>query len=65
MDPKLIAAARAAFPKQGACITLGAPVYAGECHPEPLVTLPCDSVADTRCEQGRGDGEARACNDEA
>jgi DNA helicase HerA-like ATPase len=40
MDPKLIAAARSAFPKAGPAVVLGAPVYAGECHPEPLVTLP-------------------------
>src|SRR5215470_5371950 len=40
MDPKLVAAARAAFPKQGAFITLGAPVANGECNPEPLVALP-------------------------
>ncbi len=40
MDPKLVAAARAAFPKQVGAVVLGAPVYAGECHPEPLVTLP-------------------------
>jgi DNA double-strand break repair helicase HerA and related ATPase len=40
MDPKLVDAARAAFPKQGASLVLGAPVYAGECHPEPLVALP-------------------------
>ena len=40
MDAKLVSAARAAFPKQGASLVLGAPVYAGECHPEPLVALP-------------------------
>jgi len=42
MDPKLIAARRAtAFPKGGPPPSSWAPpVYAGECHPEPLVTLP-------------------------
>ena len=40
MDPKLIAAVRAAFPDQGAAITLGAPVHQGECHPGALVRVP-------------------------
>src|SRR5260370_23382105 len=40
MDPKLIAAARAAFPKRGDCIALGAPLHSGECLPEPLIALP-------------------------
>jgi hypothetical protein len=40
MDAKLVAAARAAFPKQGKAVTLGAPLYAGECLAEPLVALP-------------------------
>jgi hypothetical protein len=31
-------AARAAFPSQGPSLTLGAPLYSGECHGEPLVT---------------------------
>ena len=42
VDPKVLAAVRAAFPwsqSQGA-VTLGAVVYNGACHPEPLVTLP-------------------------
>ena len=40
MDAKLVAAARAAFPPGERALVLGAPVYAGECHPEPLVALP-------------------------
>ena len=40
MDPKLVAAARAAFSAHGPSITLGAPLHAGECLPEPLVTIP-------------------------
>ena len=40
MDAKLIAAARSAFPTGGPTVVLGAPVYSGECHPEPLVALP-------------------------
>jgi hypothetical protein len=42
VDPRVLAAVRAAFPwsqSQGA-VTLGAVVYNGACHPEPLVTLP-------------------------
>jgi DNA helicase HerA-like ATPase len=40
MDEKLVAAARSAFPNTGTALVLGAPIYAGECHPEPLVALP-------------------------
>ncbi len=40
MDPKLIAAARAAFPADSSCIVLGSPMHGGECHPEPLVAVP-------------------------
>ena len=40
MDPKLLAAARAAFPANPKAVTLGAPVHRGECHPEPLVAVP-------------------------
>jgi len=40
MDPKLVAAARGAFPKRDGALVLGAPVSAGECLPEPLVALP-------------------------
>ena len=40
MDAKLVAAARSAFPKDASAVVLGAPLYAGECHPEPLVALP-------------------------
>ncbi len=41
MDPKLIEAARAAFPAdRSKSLTLGAPLEGKECHPEPLVALP-------------------------
>jgi hypothetical protein len=40
VDPKVIAAARQAFPGGQPAITLGALVHGGSCHPEPLVTLP-------------------------
>jgi DNA helicase HerA-like ATPase len=44
MDDKLTAAVRAAFPSDAAGLTLGAPVHAGECLPEPLVRLPLAMV---------------------
>ena len=43
IDAKLLAAARAAFPGPagaGRSVTLGAVVAGGECHPEPLVSIP-------------------------
>jgi DNA helicase HerA-like ATPase len=40
MEPRFLAAARASFPATPNALTLGAPVYQGECDPEPLVTLP-------------------------
>jgi DNA helicase HerA-like ATPase len=40
MDLKFLDAARAAFPAGPPSIVLGAPVRAGECHPEPLVRVP-------------------------
>jgi len=40
MDPKLVAAARAAFPASDAGVVLGAPLHDGACLPEPLVRLP-------------------------
>ncbi len=40
MDPKILDAARAAFPTSSATITLGAVVHKGECHPEPIVRIP-------------------------
>ncbi len=40
MDPKVIEDARAAFPQGIPAITLGAVLHEGECHPEPLVTIP-------------------------
>lgn len=36
MDAKLVAAARSAFPADGSAVVLGAPLYAGECHPAAL-----------------------------
>src|SRR5512139_2240415 len=44
MDAKLIAAARAVFPPGGDALVLGAPLYAGECHPEPLVRVGLDML---------------------
>jgi len=44
MDPKLIAAARAAFPASPNALVLGAPLHAGECHPEPLVRVGLDML---------------------
>ncbi len=40
VDPKVIAAAKAAFPPSPHAVTLGAVVHGGACDPEPLVTLP-------------------------
>jgi len=40
MDEKVLADARACFPASAAALTLGAVVHAGECAPEPVVTLP-------------------------
>ena len=40
MDSKFIDSVRKAHPAGAPTLTLGAPVLAGECHPEPLVTLP-------------------------
>ncbi|MEO5619014.1 MAG: helicase HerA-like domain-containing protein, partial [Candidatus Eisenbacteria bacterium] len=40
MKSEVIAAARTAFPPGPQRIVLGAVVHGGECHPEPLVTLP-------------------------
>jgi hypothetical protein len=42
LDPKLLAAARAAFrgDDDGPTVALGAVVHEGACHPEPLVRLP-------------------------
>jgi hypothetical protein len=42
IDPKLLAAARAAFPAHdtGAAVKLGAVVAGGDCHPEPLLAIP-------------------------
>jgi DNA helicase HerA-like ATPase len=40
IDPKLVAAARAAFAYGGKALTLGAPISGGACLPEPLVRLP-------------------------
>ena len=40
MDEKVLTDARASFPASKAALTLGAVVHAGECAPEPVVTLP-------------------------
>ncbi|HEX6747734.1 MAG TPA: helicase HerA-like domain-containing protein [Longimicrobium sp.] len=40
MDPKVIEAARAAFPPSAGTVTLGAVVHEGQCAPEPLIHLP-------------------------
>ncbi|MEP6692552.1 MAG: helicase HerA-like domain-containing protein, partial [Gemmatimonadaceae bacterium] len=40
MDAKLLAAAKAAFPKTANAITLGAIVHDGECRAEPGITIP-------------------------
>ena len=40
MDSKVLDAARAAFPPATNTVTLGAVIHGGECHPEPLVTIP-------------------------
>src|SRR5262245_62248104 len=40
MDAKLLSAVRAAFPSSAKAVTLGAPLHGGECHPEPLVSVP-------------------------
>lgn len=40
VDPKVVAAAKAAFPSQPQSILLGAVVHDGKCDPEPLVRIP-------------------------
>jgi DNA helicase HerA-like ATPase len=40
MEPQFLESVRAAFPPGPGSITLGGPLLAGECHPEPLVRLP-------------------------
>jgi DNA double-strand break repair helicase HerA and related ATPase len=40
MDAKLLSAVRSTFAGSASSVTLGAPVYQGECAPEPLVRLP-------------------------
>ncbi|MEO5579461.1 MAG: helicase HerA-like domain-containing protein, partial [Gemmatimonadaceae bacterium] len=44
MDSKVLDAARAAFPKADSVVTLGAVVHNGECHPDPLVTVPISMI---------------------
>jgi len=41
-DAGVLAAVHAAFPRAGSAevLTLGAPVHAGQCHPEPLIGVP-------------------------
>jgi DNA helicase HerA-like ATPase len=40
VNPKVVEAARAAFPVSTNAITLGAVVHEGACHPEPLISAP-------------------------
>src|SRR5262249_31954408 len=40
MDAKLLAACKAAFEATGDAVTLGAPLFAGQCAPDPLVRVP-------------------------
>lgn len=40
MDQTVIDAARAAFPSAQSQLTLGAVLHEGQCHPEPLVSIP-------------------------
>ncbi len=40
MNPKVLEDARASFPGSAKAVTLGAIVHGGECHAEPLATLP-------------------------
>ena len=40
IDPKLVAAARAAFPAGPKSVVLGAPIHDGDCSPEPIVRIP-------------------------
>jgi hypothetical protein len=40
MDPKVLEAAKVAFPGGAGQLTLGAVMHGGECHPEPLAGLP-------------------------
>jgi DNA helicase HerA-like ATPase len=40
MDPKFLDSVRTSFPAGTDRIVLGAPLHAGACHPEPLVTVP-------------------------
>jgi len=40
MDPKVVEAARAAFPQDEPHLTLGAPIHGGECLNEPRVGVP-------------------------
>lgn len=40
MDSKVLDAAHAAFPPATSAVTLGAVIYNGECHPEPMVSIP-------------------------
>ncbi|MFN2400358.1 MAG: helicase HerA-like domain-containing protein [Gemmatimonadaceae bacterium] len=40
MEQKVIDAARATFPREDNSVTLGAVMHDGECHPEPIVSIP-------------------------
>src|SRR5262245_8230246 len=40
IDPKVVEAARKAFPASAHTIVLVAPIHAGDCHPAPLIAIP-------------------------
>jgi DNA helicase HerA-like ATPase len=40
LPQKVVDAAQAAFASQGAAVTLGAVVHAGQCYPGPIITIP-------------------------
>ena len=40
MKPEVLDSARSAFPKGAGTVALGAILHGGECHPEPIATLP-------------------------
>ena len=44
MDPKVLDAAKAAFPASSNAVTLGAILYNGETDPEPLVSIPIPMI---------------------
>ena len=44
MEARFLDSVRKSFPPASAAITLGAPLREGECHPEPLVTVPLEMM---------------------